>query len=218
MTLPFAFNQENSGNQLLLSIVVPVYLSSGSLDELCWRLKESLSSISENYEIILVNDHSPDNSWEKISGIAKEDSRVRGISLSRNFGQHYAITAGLDFCRGKWVVVMDCDLQDMPEEIPKLFEKAQEGFEVVVGRRVERKDSFFKKMFSAIFYEVFAYFTGARVDKKIGNFSAGNTSQPVGNSHCISAVDGGGIDHFFGRHFIFNTSERRDKIHIPAGR
>lgn len=152
------------------SVVVPVYGCSSCLYELHERLRSSLRTITENYEIILVNDASPTASWEVICELSKQDSRVRGINLSRNFGQHYAITAGLDFSRGDWVVVMDCDLQDQPEEIIKLYRKAQEGFDLVVGRRTNRQDGYFKKLGSRGFNLVFDYFTGSQLDNRIGNF------------------------------------------------
>lgn len=155
---------------VFISVVIPVYRSQESLEELYSRLNTSLSRISERFEIILVNDGSPDNAWEIIQGLAEKDHRVRGINLARNFGQHHAITAGLDHVRGEWIVVMDCDLQDRPEEIPKLYSKAQEGYDIVVGRRAVRQDTFLKKMGSRLFYSVFTYFTGSKVDHSIGNF------------------------------------------------
>lgn len=153
-----------------LSVVSPVYGCVQALPELCERLQIILSSLTSDYEIILINDGSPDNSWSIIQQLAAEDARVKGINLSRNFGQHYAITAGLDFAHGDWVVVMDCDLQDRPEEIPKLYEKARSGYDIVVGRRAERKDHWAKKGLSKVFYRVFAYFSGTKVDNRIGNF------------------------------------------------
>ena len=106
-----------------ISIITPVYGCSKSLNELYKRLNQTLSKITDNFEIIMVNDASPDNAWDVIKELAKKDKRVKGINFSRNFGQHYAITAGLDYSEGEWVVVMDCDLQDQPEEIVKLYEK-----------------------------------------------------------------------------------------------
>lgn len=153
-----------------ISVVIPVYRSQESLGELYARLNATLTRISPDYEIIMVNDASPDDSWQLIQTLAQEDDRVRGINLSRNFGQHCAITAGLDYVRGHWVVVMDCDLQDVPEEIIKLYRKAKEGYDVVVGRRVRRQDGFLKKTASRTFYHVFAYFTGSKIDNRIGNF------------------------------------------------
>jgi len=153
-----------------ISVVSPVYGCSESLTELCNRLHSVLSLITEDYEIIFVNDASPDNSWDVIKALADADLRVKGIKLSRNFGQHYAITAGLDFTGGEWVVVMDCDLQDTPEEISNLYKTAQSGYDVVVGLRTDRQDSWLKKTFSSLFYRVFAYFSGTRMDNRAGNF------------------------------------------------
>lgn len=130
----------------------------------------ALALIVEDHEIILVNDASPDLAWTTIQSLAISDEKIRGINLSRNFGQHYAITAGLDFARGDWVVVMDCDLQDQPEDIPRLYKKALEGFDLVIGRRTLRQDSFLKKIASRAFYKVFSYLSGTSVDHRIGNF------------------------------------------------
>ncbi len=153
-----------------ISVVIPVYGCCCCLRELCVRLASTLSTISDSYEIILVNDASPDDSWVEINKLAREDVRVRGINLSRNFGQHNAITAGLDYARGDWVVVMDCDLQHRPEEIPKLYHKAQEDYDLVVGMRAQRQDGFFKALGSRLFYRVFAYCTGFGIDHRLSNF------------------------------------------------
>lgn len=153
-----------------LSVVIPVYGCADALPELCRRLHAVLGNLSSDYEIIMVNDASPDNSWPIIKALAASDGRVKGINLSRNFGQHYAITAGLDFAEGDWVVVMDCDLQDVPEEIQKLYQTAQSGYDVVVGRRINRQDSLIKKGMSKLFYCVFSYFSDVEVDNRIGNF------------------------------------------------
>jgi polyisoprenyl-phosphate glycosyltransferase len=153
-----------------ISVVIPVYDSAESLNELYDRLQQALSSLTEKYEIIMVNDASPDQSWGIIESLAENDPRVKGINFSRNFGQHFAITAGLDFAGGEWIVVMDCDLQDQPEEIAKLHQKAQEGFDVVVGRRVQRKERWFKKLCSKIFYKVYDYFTYHKTDSTISSF------------------------------------------------
>lgn len=154
-----------------ISIVVPVYGCVKSLDKLYTRLIDSLSSITDNIEIILVDDRSPDNAWREISRLAKIDDRVKGIKLSRNFGQAKATIAGLDYAQGDWVVVMDCDLQDQPEEIIKLYNKAQEGYDIVFGKRVNRQDKFLKKISSIIFHKVYAYLTDTKVDSTISNFS-----------------------------------------------
>lgn len=153
-----------------ISVVSPVYGCKACLYELHERLVHALTQISESFEIILVNDACPQNSWEHIEALCKQDTRVKGINLSRNFGQHYAITAGLDHSRGEWVVVMDCDLQDQPEEIIKLYAKAQEGYDIVFGRREERQDSFLKKLGSQVFNKVLEYFTETKHDNTIANF------------------------------------------------
>lgn len=154
-----------------ISIVTPVYGCCKSINNLYERLNKSLSTITENFEIIMINDSSPDNAWEAIKELAQKDDRVKGINLSRNFGQHKAITAGLDYAKGDWIVVMDCDLQDQPEEIIKLYNKAIEGYDIVFGRRAERKDSFLKKLSSTLFYKVYDYFTESKIDNTIANFS-----------------------------------------------
>lgn len=153
-----------------ISVVSPVYGCKACLPELCSRITAALEKISADFEIILVNDASPDGSWETIGELAKKDSRVKGINLSRNFGQHYAITAGLEHCHGEWVVVMDCDLQDQPEEIAKLYSKALEGFQIVYGQRIQRRDKWLKRTSSKIFYAIFGYFTNTKQDPSIGNF------------------------------------------------
>jgi glycosyltransferase involved in cell wall biosynthesis len=153
-----------------LSIVSPVYGAPSLIGELCLRLHSSLKKITEDYEIILVFDCSPDNGWEEICIECERDKRVKGIRLSRNFGQHYAITAGLEQATGEWVVVMDCDLQDRPEEINKLYKKAQEGYDIVFAQRADRKDSFLKRLSSKAFYAVFSYMTDTHQDARIANF------------------------------------------------
>ena len=153
-----------------ISIVSPVYQGEKMLDELVSRICNAIRIIHEDYEIILVNDCSPDDSWEKIKEICDSNKRVKGINLSRNFGQHYAITAGLTESSGEWVVVMDCDLQDRPEEIPNLYNKAMEGYDSVFAQRIERRDSFTKRMSSALFNTVFAFLTDQEQDKTVGNF------------------------------------------------
>lgn len=153
-----------------ISVVSPVYRGEHMVADLVRRNVESVKSITEDYEIILVNDASPDGSWAEIVKQCAYNPKVKGINLSRNFGQHYAISAGLHYATGEWVVVMDCDLQDRPEEIPNLYRKAQEGFDIVYARRAIRKDSFLKKGTSALFYRVFRHLSGIQSDKAVANF------------------------------------------------
>jgi dolichol-phosphate mannosyltransferase len=153
-----------------LSIVSPVYRAELILEELVKRIEDSVVNITTDFEIILVEDFGPDNSWNVIEEIASKNPRVKGLKLSRNFGQHYAITAGLDHAAGDWVVVMDCDLQDQPEEIPALYDKAIQGFEVVLARRSNRQDGFMKRLSSKLFYRTLAWLTGSHQDETIANF------------------------------------------------
>ncbi len=160
--------------QTKISVVSPVYRGANLVAELVRRNVEALTSITDDYEIILVNDASPDNSWTAIEAECKKNPRVKGLNLSRNFGQHYAITAGLSYATGEWIVVMDCDLQDRPEEIPHLYKKAQEGYDSVLAQRVQRSHRWFKKMGSQMFYKVFSYLTETRQDASVANFGIYN--------------------------------------------
>ena len=153
-----------------ISVVSPVYKAEKIIPELVKRIEGAVLKISPDFEIILVEDGGPDASWEVIENIANKNPRVKGIKLSRNFGQHYAITAGLDQSKGDWVVVIDCDLQDIPEEIEKLYHKAREGFDVVLARRNNRKDPFLKRFFSLVFYRILGYLTGTKYDPSVANF------------------------------------------------
>jgi glycosyltransferase involved in cell wall biosynthesis len=154
-----------------ISVVSPVYQAEECLRELYRRLVPSLSTITEDFEIVLVDDGSKDKSWQVVEELGQLDNRVKGIQLSRNFGQHYAITAGLDYATGDWVVVMDCDLQDRPEEIPMLYAKAQEGYDVVLARRLSRRDGAGKKLSSVLFRVLFNRLADVRIDSSVANFS-----------------------------------------------
>lgn len=154
-----------------ISVVVPVYGCPGALPELHRRLVDTLSSLVQSYEVILVDDRCPKGSWAVVKGLAETDPHVVGVRLSRNFGQSRAITAGLDRACGAWTVVMDCDCQDPPEAIAALYEKAQEGFDVVFARRVGRKDSGGTIALSHAFYRMYSHLADAKVDPSVGNFS-----------------------------------------------
>jgi glycosyltransferase involved in cell wall biosynthesis len=154
----------------VISVVSPVYLGAGNVSELCRRLEIALSQISDDYEIVLVEDGSPDSSWDEISQEASRNSNIRGLKLSRNFGQHHAITAGIDFASGDWVVVMDCDLQDPPELIPELYRKGKEGHDVVVALFEERQGNKTKQLFSRVFWRILKWLTDLPFDHRVGNF------------------------------------------------
>jgi dolichol-phosphate mannosyltransferase len=155
---------------LHISVVSPVYKAPKILPELVARLEKSLSEITDLFEVILVDDGCPWDSWSVIEELAKNFKFIKGIKLSRNFGQHYAITAGLDHAKGEWVVVMDCDLQDQPEEISKLYNEGQNGFDIVLAARENRKDNPLKKLFSKFFYRSLSYLSGAKYDHRVANF------------------------------------------------
>jgi glycosyltransferase involved in cell wall biosynthesis len=153
-----------------ISIVTPVYRAEGCLEELYRRLVAALSPITQDFEIVMVEDCGGDRSWDIIRELARKDPRVKGFQFSRNFGQHYGITAGLDHCDGDWVVVMDCDLQDRPEEIPRLYAKVREGHEIVIARRGKRNDPPLKRLSSWAFYRLFSWLADTEYDSEAGNF------------------------------------------------
>ncbi len=119
----------------------------------------------------MVEDCGGDGSWDRITEMASADARILGIQLSRNFGQHHAIAAGLNHARGDWVVVMDCDLQDQPEEIHVLYEAALQGYDVALGLRSNRDDKFIKRLGSRLFYLCFNHLTGVKFDRRVATFS-----------------------------------------------
>ena len=153
-----------------ISVVSPVYRGEKMVSELVCRNIEALDGMGVDYEIILANDASPDNSWQAIEAECKKNPKVKGLNLSRNFGQHYAITAGLRYATGDWIVVMDCDLQDQPEEIPNLFTKAMEGYDIVYARRMHNQFGWWKQMSSRVFHRVFDWLSGMKTDKTVANF------------------------------------------------
>jgi dolichol-phosphate mannosyltransferase len=149
------------------SVVVPVYGCKNCIEELVHRLRDVML---DDFEIVLVDDRSPDEVWPVIKMLCQRFPEVKGVRMARNFGQHYAITCGLAHAKGKRIIVMDCDLQDVPEEIPKLINKYEDGYDIVFARREDRQDGFFKKLSSKVFYSVFAYLTETKQDKTIANF------------------------------------------------
>lgn len=161
-------------SEIKLSIISPVYRAEKIVPTLVQRIEQAVQQITSDYEIILVEDCGPDNSWQAIQKTAKENDKVVGLKLSRNFGQHYAITAGLNHAKGEWIVVMDCDLQDQPEEIPKLYEEALKGYDIVYARRMTRKDTFLKQLSSTIYHATYDYLSGQDTDKTIANFGIYN--------------------------------------------
>ncbi|MFY0483719.1 glycosyltransferase family 2 protein [Flavobacterium sp. PLA-1-15] len=157
-------------NSTKISIVSPIYKAENFVDKLVFEIEKAIDILNVDYEIILVDDRSKDNSWQKMRELSAKNTKVKSVRLSRNFGQHPAIMAGLSQAKGEWIVVMDCDLQDQPKEIVKLYKKAQEGYEVVQARRKTREDKLLKKLSSKIFSKVYGYFTDTKYDNEIANF------------------------------------------------
>ena len=153
-----------------ISVVSPVYQAESTVPLLVSELMSALASLSGSFEIILVDDRSRDGSWEAIRNECKKNPHIKGLRLSRNFGQHPAISAGLSIATGEWIVVMDCDLQDKPDQISALYKKAIEGYDIVFARRRVRQDSFLRVISSRIFYSFFSYLTESSQDSTIANF------------------------------------------------
>ncbi|MEY2828986.1 MAG: hypothetical protein RIQ33_844 [Bacteroidota bacterium] len=156
-------------SKILLSIVSPVYRAEKIIPELVKRIDEEVSKFTNSYEIILVEDCGPDNSWAAIQQQALLHKHVKGIKLSRNFGQHYAVTAGLEVASGKYIVIMDCDLQDDPALISKIFDEINKGFEIVFTKRQQRGHSVLKSFGSFLFNKFFVLFSDTNYTIDMGS-------------------------------------------------
>jgi len=152
-------------------VVIPVLNEEFNVNKLVDELKKNVLKISEDFEIIFIDDGSVDDTWAVIEKEAKLDNRIIGLKLSRNFGHHYAITAGIHQAIGNWVVVMDGDLQDRPDVIPHLVEKANQGFDVVFVNRVDRPESLIYRVLQKIFYSILRFLSGFDFDSRQANFS-----------------------------------------------
>lgn len=154
-----------------ISVVITVFNEEKTIPELIGRLKQALLLVSPDYELIFIDDGSRDLSWKALKAAAKEDKRIKAARMSRNFGQHNAITAGIRMSNGNYVVLMDGDLQDEPEVIPQLYKAIQSsGNEIVYVRRINRKDSAMKIFFSGLFYKFFSFISGMKTDSSVGTF------------------------------------------------
>lgn len=154
----------------VLSVVIPTYKSESNLHALTDRLVSVLSSLGNEYEIIFVNDGSPDNTMVVLGEICSKNSNIKVISMSRNFGQQVAISAGLQYAKGDAVIIMDDDLQDPPEFIPKLVEKWEEGYEVVYAVRKSRQENILKRSFYRLFYKILAKLSNIPIPTDSGDF------------------------------------------------
>jgi polyisoprenyl-phosphate glycosyltransferase len=151
-----------------LSVVSAVYGCRECLIGLYERLCAAASEVTNDFELIFVDDRSPDGAWSVLSELARRDSRVRAYRLSRNFGETAAITAGLSRSRGRWTVVIDCDLQEPPEAIPALYRKALDGYDVVSGARLARRDTVARRVLGSVYRSLTL---GSATDADIGTLS-----------------------------------------------
>ena len=152
-------------------MIIPIFNEEETIPELYSRIQKTVSHISEQYELIFVNDGSKDHSLLALMALAEQDHRVFYINLNRNFGHQIAVTAGLDLCRGRANVIIDGDLQDPPELIAELYEKYKEGYQVVYARRQERKgESIFKKTSAKLFYRMLKRITAIDIPVDTGDF------------------------------------------------
>ena len=153
-----------------ISVVIPVYNAESCIGELYDRLVRSLELVTNDFELLFVEDCSPDQSWDRIRELAARDKRIKGLKFSRNFGQHHSIAAGLDHCDAEWVVIIDCDLQDPPEAIPQLLAKARDVYDVVLARRSEGAGNWLRQLMTRAFAGVFETLTGRHYDHRVGAF------------------------------------------------
>ncbi|MCM8796078.1 MAG: glycosyltransferase family 2 protein [Candidatus Omnitrophica bacterium] len=159
------------------SIIIPLFNEEENIPELYRRLTITMESLCKKegidknlYEIIMINDGSKDRTWELIKELHKKDKKVKGVNLSRNFGQHPAIIGGLHYAKGEVIILMDGDLQDPPEEIPRLYEKYKEGYDIVYALRKTRDDPVYRKLLSKIFMKIFKKLTYIDTATRIGVF------------------------------------------------
>ncbi len=154
-----------------LSVIIPIYNEEANIDSLYERLKKVLVGINVSHEFLFVNDGSRDRSFELIKGLSKKDSSVKYLNFSRNFGHQVAVTAGLDYCAGNAVVVIDADLQDPPELISEMYAKLKNGYEVVYAKRRSRKgEGFLKKWTAKTFYRILGKITSISIPVDTGDF------------------------------------------------
>jgi glycosyltransferase involved in cell wall biosynthesis len=150
-------------NEIAFSVVVPLYNEEESLEELHRRLTLVLQPVSESFEIIFVDDGSTDNSFAVLKTLHEKDSRVKVIQFRKNFGKASALSAGFKKARGKIIITLDADLQDLPEEIPSLLKKIEAGYDLVSGWKVKRKDPVVRKVASRLFNLVTSFYTGVQL-------------------------------------------------------
>jgi glycosyltransferase involved in cell wall biosynthesis len=154
-----------------ISVVIAVYGCANCVRVLHERLSAVLTRMAITYEVVYVDDRSPDGAWDVLCELAVADPAVRLVRLSRNWGQHAAVTAGLTASHGRWTVVMDCDLQDPPEEIPRMYEAALAGHDIVLTRRDERRQSWHRRVGARAYFRMRDVFLGTRMDAEYSMLS-----------------------------------------------
>lgn len=150
-------------NKVNLSVVIPLYNEEKSLEELYNKTTLSLQSLSDSFELIFVDDGSIDNSFSVLRNLHKRDSRLKAIRLRKNFGKAAALSAGFKEAKGEIIITLDADLQDLPEEIPTLIKKMDEGYDLVSGWKFKRKDSLLRKIASRLFNSVTSFYTRVKI-------------------------------------------------------
>lgn len=172
-----------------ISVVTPCYNEELVIDELHRRATAAVSALVHDYEIVLVDDGSTDRTWEMLQKLQGEDTHVKAIKLSRNFGHQLALTCGLDQARGQVVLIMDADLQDPPELLPEMLALWQRGYDVVYGKRQCRgSDPLLKRFFAFWFYRTFSRLAGFDMPRDTGDFRlmdrrAVDALQSLGEKH-----------------------------------
>ena len=152
-----------------LAVVIPVYQAEQTLDALAAELVPVLDGLTSDYEVWMVDDGSTDGSWAGIEHLASANARMKGLRLIRNFGEHVAITAGLDRADADHVVIMACDLQDDPAAIPRMLDEARKA-DLVLVRRLKRRDAWLKRQLARAFYALISLLFHIDYDYRVGNF------------------------------------------------
>jgi len=168
-----------------INLVAPIHNETNTILKFVDLVSVNLKKITENYKIILIDDGSTDNSWQIIEELSQKNNNLLAIKLTRNFGHHYALAAGLQHAKGDWVIVMDSDLQDDPNTIEILFQEALKGFEIVFVNRINRPESNVYKISQRIFYFALRKLSGIDFNYKQANYSiiSRKVLDKLNNSH-----------------------------------
>lgn len=171
MNLDHEAGVAGAGATPTLSVVVPAFNEEGNLRKLCSEVAQSLEPLGMSWELILVDDGSRDGTWREVEALNREDHRVQGLRLSRNFGHQHALVAGLTHARGRAVISMDADLQHPPDVLPRLVEEWRKGSKIVkTVRRDPAAVPLFKRLTSRAYYRLFAYLSGVQIEEGMADF------------------------------------------------